>query len=424
MVDVVRLLLADEDLEEQADCLDDVDAALHQRAQVVRHEPFQVQLLVDLVAADVAEVVVRALEEHPADHLLRVRRGRRIARAHALVDLAQRVLLVVDARLRVLAQRLDQGAVVDRDVDDLHLGDVRRGDLLHHRGGDGVVAARDHGLGVGVHEVVLHHEETEVALGVRIARRQALEIVEERHDLLVAAVAERPEERRRVKFPAAAALVHEAPHDVVRVEHHLDPVAAVGDDAHGEERLAVRVDLALGRDAGRAVQLRDDDALRAVDHERAVGRHHRHVAEEDLLLAHLLAVLEAEGRVERPAVRLAVHERLEVGLLRRAEVVAHEVERVAPVVADDRENLLEDRLQALVLALRRRHVGLEELLVGLGLDLDEVGRRLCHILQFAEHLPFCAHVAFFPWFVKLWVVTSAAKDGHAPGPAFHAPEVW
>ena len=47
-----------------------------------------------------------------------------------------------------------------------------------------------------------------------------------------------------------------------------------------EQRLVFGVE----EHAGRAVQLADDDALGAVDDERAVVRHQRDVAEVDLLL--------------------------------------------------------------------------------------------------------------------------------------------
>ena len=140
------------------------------------------------------------------------------------------------------------------------------------------------------------------------------------------------------------------------------------------------------------MQLRDDHALRAVHHERAVRRHHRHVAQENLLLAHVLAVTQTEGRVKRTAVRLAVHQRLEVALLWRVEIVADELERVAAVIRLNRENLLEYRLKTLLLALRRRDVGLQEVLVRLGLNLDQIRRRLGHALKLAEHFTFCAHL--------------------------------
>ncbi len=311
------------------------------------------ELLVDLVAPDVAQIVVRQIEEHAADHLLRVRnRGERVARAHALVDFAQRVVLVVDARLRVFAQRLDERAVVERDVHDFDFRNAGRGDLRHERRRDGVVGARQNRLRGRVHHVVLHDQKAQIAFRVLARRRQRAEVVVEAHDLLVFAFLrhQRAQQRGRVEFPATAALVHETPHHVVRVEHDLDPVAAVRYDAHGQQRLAVGVDLAFGRDARAAVQLGDDDALGAVHHERAVRRHHRNVAEKHLFFAHVVPVLQAEDRAQGPRIGLAIHQRLQIRLLRRVELIAHEIERIASVIGGDGEDFLENRLQACVRA--------------------------------------------------------------------------
>ena len=105
--------------------------------------------------------------------------------------------------------------------------------------------------------------------------------------------------------------------------------------------------------------------------------------------------------VEMPGtgVGLAVEKRLKIALLRLAEVVADEIEGVARVLGHDGEYLLEYRLQALVIALRGRGVGLKEVLVGLGLDLNEVRWSLGHSLETAEYLAFCTHLGlplFFP----------------------------
>ena len=64
----------------------------------------------------------------------------------------------------------------------------------------------------------------------------------------------------------------------------LDPAAALGDDAAGVQLLVARLDLDDEVDAGRAVELADDDALGAVDDELAAADHDRHVAEVDLFL--------------------------------------------------------------------------------------------------------------------------------------------
>ena len=156
----------------------------------------------------------------------------------------------MDAGLGIFAESDDESSVIDGDVDDLNLGNTDGGNLLHHRWGDGIVAARDNGLGIAVDEIVLHDELAKILFGVLSAGRKTLEIVEEIHELLVGAVAERTKKRRRVEFTAAAALIHEAPHDVVRIEHNLDPAASIRDDTNGKKRLAVGMDLTFSRDAG------------------------------------------------------------------------------------------------------------------------------------------------------------------------------
>ncbi len=88
-----------------------------------------------------------------------------------------------------------------------------------------------------------------------------------------------------------AAPVDAREHAVLGVELEIEPRAAVGNDAGAEQQLARAVGLAavvIEEHAGRAVQLRDDDALGAVDDERAVVGHQRQFAEVDLLLAHVL----------------------------------------------------------------------------------------------------------------------------------------
>ncbi len=75
--------------------------------------------------------------------------------------------------------------------------------------------------------------------------------------------------------------------DILGVKLEVEPTAAVGNNAGGEKEFARRMGFALvvvEEDAGRAVHLADDDALRAVDDEGAVVGHERHVAHVDVLL--------------------------------------------------------------------------------------------------------------------------------------------
>ena len=167
------------------------------------------------------------------------------------------------------------------------------------------------------------------------------------------AVTEGAEERGREEFPAALAAVEIDVEQVVGVELHFEPGTAVRNDAEAVEHLAVEMDARLESDARRAVQLADDDALGAVDDEGALRRHERHFAHVNLLFLGPLLFLELEGDVERRAEGLAFALRLEGAQFRLANFVAGEIERRLFVVAFDRKDLLEDGLQAGVLALAR-----------------------------------------------------------------------
>ena len=115
---------------------------------------------------------------------------------------------------------------------------------------------------------------------LEVHRLGVVEVVEE----ILRRVAERAEEHRRVHLPAA---VDADVDDVLRVELEVEPRAAVRDDARAVEQLAARVRLALvvvEEHARAPVELADDDALGAVDDERAGLGHQRDLAEVDLLL--------------------------------------------------------------------------------------------------------------------------------------------
>ena len=103
----------------------------------------------------------------------------------------------------------------------------------------------------------------------------------------------------------------------------------------------------LEADAGRTVELGDDDALGAVDDERAALGHHRDFAHVDFLVLDEVFLAEAELHVERHGVGGAFAEALELGALGLADRVGDVLERQALVVGLDREDLAEHGLEAL-----------------------------------------------------------------------------
>ncbi len=165
------------------------------------------------------------------------------------------------------------------------------------------------------------------------------------------AVTEGAEESRGQKLAAALFAVQIDVEQIAGVELRLVPGTAVGNDAEGMEHLAVGM---LGRfkgQAGRTVQLADDDALGAVDDECALRRHQRQFAHEHLFLLGALFLLEQESDVQRRAVGDAFAQAFQPVVLRLADFVAVKIQDALAIVAFDGENLGEDRLQAGVLAL-------------------------------------------------------------------------
>ena len=204
---------------------------------------------------------------------------------------------------------------------------------------------------------------------------------------------------------------------VLGVELEVEPRAAVGNDAGGEQQLARRMALAtvvVEEHARRTVQLRDDDALGAVDDEGAVVGHQRQVAEVDLLLAHVLdGLLGARGflvehdQAHLDAQRRGVGQAAQLAFLdvedRLAEPVADVLERRVARVARDREYRPEGGMQTDVRAPGFADVRLQELPVGLELDREQVrniqnpgllAEILANALLFREGISHRIHLTF------------------------------
>ena len=263
-------------------------------------------------------------------------------------------------------------AGLDRDLPGVGVDDVRRGlDPLHPFG------------------IVRHAPAAVLEPGINDLPIEGLE------DLL-AVEAKRIEERgHRNLAPPVDARVD----DVLGVELDVEPRAAIGDDAGGEQKLARRMALALvviEEDARRAVHLRDDDPLGAVDDEGAVGRHERHVAHVDVLLLDVLDGLrlglgidvehdETQRHLERRGVGHAALAALVDIVLRRLVLVFDELEMGGVGEVLDREHRLEHRLQSLGRTPAFRRVHQQKLIVRSLLDLDQV-RHLADFLDVPENL--------------------------------------
>ena len=317
--EVLRLLVdaeLDRQRHEPAHELDQVAVREHADVGV----DVELEARVELVAADARQVVALGVEEERAQERLRVLERRRLARPLLLEDLDEGRL----ARL---------GEVLERQVDE----DVRLA-----------------GLGVGEERAdpVVGRDVDRVAGGVadRLAGRGFL-------------VVERAQERRHVQL----ALAVDADEDeALLVDLELEPGAAGRHQVRGEDLLR-RVLRLHDVGARRPHELRHDDALGAVDDERARVRHQRDVAHEDPLLADLARALvdEADRHEERRLVgEVLLAALLEGGRGGLEDVVAELDRERAGVVLDRRD--VGDRLPDPLI---------HELLERLALDLDQVGDR-------------------------------------------------
>jgi hypothetical protein len=171
---------------------------------------------------------------------------------------------------------------------------------------------------------------------------------EERFDLLVRRVPDRAQQGRDRQLALAVDLHRD---DVLVRRLELEPRAAVRDELGVEETAAGRriVDGGVVH-AGRPNELRDDDALGAVDHEGALVRHPREVPEEDVLLGDLTGLLvhQLDARPERLREREVFGPALLFGVLRLAELAGDEAQvEVLPGEVLDRRDLGEQLAQTL-----------------------------------------------------------------------------
>src|SRR6516164_1077855 len=150
--------------------------------------------------------------------------------------------------------------------------------------------------------------------------------------------------------------------------------------------------------AGRAMHLRDDDALGAVDDEGAVIGHERDVAHVDILLfdvfdrfgaGFLIGIKydEPQCDLERRGIGHAALSALINVVFRRLEFVFDEFQHRRVGEIRNREDRLEDGLEAFIGPAASRLLYQQELVVGRLLNLNEV-RHLRDFLDFSEKLSY------------------------------------
>ena len=198
----------------------------------------------------------------------------------------------------------------------------------------------------------------------RVAQAERIRREKLAQNLLVAVVERFEQNRRQHLAPPIDAEVKQ----IAGIELKIEPVAVIGNHARAVYFFARQRDaprIVLEKRPRRAVQLRHDDALDAVDDERAGLGHQRHFAHVNLLAFDFARALVF---VEKDNVNPSVQRRLvsQFALLafahiemRLAQAIRFEFEVSVPRPRFDREHGVERVLQADIFALFGRRVGLQ-----------------------------------------------------------------
>ena len=167
-------------------------------------------------------------------------------------------------------------------------------------------------------------------------------------------------------------------HDIVDVSGELDPGSLERDYAGRIELGAVGMHALVEENSGRAVKLRYYDSLRSVDDEGTGRGHVRDVAQIDVLYAGIEVLVlgigagKAEFGLKGDVIRQTPFKTFFDRILGRIDEIVDELQLVVVSCVFDRENLLEDLVQSLVLAVLGSGLELEEVLERLQLHLEQV----------------------------------------------------
>src|SRR5947208_6978953 len=372
--------------------------------QNARIAVFQAQLLIDLVTTHAAQIVALRIEKQTLDERAGIGSGRRIAGTQTTVDVLQCLFFIFRG---VLFEAFDDDAIVHRGVHHANLRDAKFGDLLDHRFGQRFKRARDNDSLFLVHRVFDQHFILDVVQIFRRPDGQFLDVVKQFENVSIAAVTQGAEESDHQNFSHYLLALQVNRKQIARVELRFIPGAAIGNNAEGMQRLAVRVLRRLKGDARRAVQLAHDHALGAVDDKRALGRHERQFAHEHSFLLRALFVLEVERDVEGRAVSDAFAQAFQPILFRLADFITVVIQFGFVVVTRDRKNLFEHRLEAEELSPGGRDFGLQKLDIRIDLDFDQVRRR-DDFFDLSEVNSFCCS----RWHFDLWLLAGTGPVGY------------
>ncbi len=350
----------------------------------------EVQLLIDPIPPDLTKVITGLGEEELVDDPASGLFVGRLRVPELPIDMLDRLLLGVG------------GILLERVVDDVEIGSVdilpveddrlrsRFHDLLDvllfedglpvdH---DLVPLDGDHFTRVFVHEILDPGAEhpccqfaAEDLLEVRFVDLHLFGKAEDVEDVLIAFIADRPEERghRELLLPVDVGV-----HHVVDVRREFDPGAFEGDHSGGVELGPVCVKALAEEDTGRTVQLGDDDPFRPVDHEGSFGGHVRDRSQVNVLndrfevLVLRVRTVELQLGLQGHGIGQSALDTLFDRIARRIDEVIEELQHELVARIRDRKVLVEDLEKSFLLTVLGVRFQLEELAEGAKLDLEEI----------------------------------------------------
>ena len=199
--------------------------------------------------------------------------------------------------------------------------------------------------------------------------------VKEIQDILIRLDTDGTKERRHGELLLAIDI---GVHHIVGIGGKLDPRALEGNDTSRVKWRTIGMDARAEEYPGRAVELRDDDALRTIYDEGPSIRHVGDVAQEDILNRRVKVLVvgirtgELELCLEGHTIGQPTAKAFLNGVLRRIDIVVEEFEDEVIARIGNREVLVEDAVESFALTRLGSCVQLEEVAEGLQLDLEEV----------------------------------------------------
>ena len=181
-----------------------------------------------------------------------------------------------------------------------------------------------------------------------------------------------------------AAAVNTEEENILRIELEVEPGAAVRNHSGREQQLAGGVSLALvifKENARGAVQLGDDNSLRAVDDERALLGHERDLAHVDFILPDFfysrrgVTVIDLELDLGTKAAGVAQTTELALCNIKLwlSQVITNKTKAGQPIVAGNREDRGKGGLKTDIFAGIRLNISLQEICIRPQLNIQQGG---------------------------------------------------